>query len=90
MFIKSFMKISVIPIALSLILIGRFLISHFTRHHGGHIQSLIIASVGLIMGFIIIMIGLLGDIISANRKLSEEILYRLKKDSLGRSGKKEG
>jgi len=31
------------------------------------------------------MIGLLGDIMSANRKLNEEMLYRLRKESLDKS-----
>jgi len=45
---------------------------------------LIIAAVGFIIGFVIIVIGLLGDVISANRKLNEEVLYRLKKRELGK------
>jgi hypothetical protein len=52
---------------------------------GGHVQSLIIAAIGLIVGILIIMIGLLGDIMSANRKLNEEMLYRLRKESLDKS-----
>ncbi|MFC1808254.1 glycosyltransferase family 2 protein [Candidatus Omnitrophota bacterium] len=79
---KSFVRIGLIPIFLSLILFGRFFIHHFTRSYGGHVQSLIIAAIGIIIGGVIIMIGLLGDVISANRKLNEEVLYRLKKDSL--------
>lgn len=83
--LRSFFKIGLIPISLSLILMARFLISHFTRLHGGHIQSLIIAAVCMIIGILIMMIGLLGDIMSANRKLNEEILYRLKKESFDKS-----
>ncbi|MBU1084109.1 MAG: glycosyltransferase family 2 protein [Candidatus Omnitrophota bacterium] len=85
--LKSFIKISLVPISLSVVLITRFLIAHFTRHQGGHVQSLVIAAAGLILGFIIIMIGLLGDLISANRKLNEEILYRLKKNALNSKGR---
>jgi hypothetical protein len=48
----------------------------------GHIQSVIIAAVFLIIGFFLLMIGLLADVIAANRKLQEETLYRIKKDSL--------
>jgi len=83
--LKSFFKIGLIPISFSIILIIRFLISHYTRMHGGHVQSLIIAAIGLIVGILIIMIGLLGDIMSANRKLNEEMLYRLRKESLDKS-----
>ena len=80
--LKSFVKIGVIPILFSMVLIVRFFIAHFVRTHGGHVQSLIIAAIGFIVGIIIIMIGFLGEIISANRKLNEEILYRYKKDTL--------
>ena len=83
--LRSFFKIGLVPISISTILIIRFLISHFTRLQGGHVQSLIIAAIGLIVGILIIMIGLLGDIMSANRKLNEEMLYRLRKESLDKS-----
>jgi len=83
--LKSFFKIGLIPVSFSIILIIRFLTSHYTRMHGGHVQSLIIASIGIIIGILIMMIGLLGDIMSANRKLNEEILYRLKKESFDKT-----
>lgn len=77
--LKTFLKISALPILAGLVLVGRFFILYFTQGYSGHIQSLIIAAILLITGFGIITIGLLGDIISANRKINEEILYRLKK-----------
>jgi glycosyltransferase involved in cell wall biosynthesis len=77
--LKSFFVLGLLPLGAGLLLILRFLIDHFTRIHGGHVQSLIVAAVLILAGFGTIMIGLLGDIISANRKIGEEILYRLKK-----------
>jgi hypothetical protein len=77
--LKSFFVLGLLPLGAGLLLILRFLIYHFTRIHGGHVQSLIVAAVLILAGFGTIMIGLLGDIISANRKIGEEILYRLKK-----------
>ncbi len=47
-----------------------------------HIQSLIVAAVLFIIGFQIMVIGLLADIISANRLLLEDILFRVKKMEL--------
>ncbi|MFH1868839.1 MAG: glycosyltransferase family 2 protein [Candidatus Omnitrophota bacterium] len=82
--LKTFSRIGIIPVLLGLMLVVRFLIAHFTLPYGGRIQSLIIATIGIIMGLGIIMIGLLGDVISANRRLNEEILYRIKKDKLGK------
>jgi glycosyltransferase involved in cell wall biosynthesis len=44
----------------------------------GHIQSLILSAVLMIVGFQVVLIGLLADVISANRKLLEDILYRVR------------
>jgi glycosyltransferase involved in cell wall biosynthesis len=44
----------------------------------GHIQSLILAAVLMILGFQVVLIGLLADVISANRKLLEELVYRVR------------
>jgi glycosyltransferase involved in cell wall biosynthesis len=58
----------------------RFLIRAFILGHGtGNIQSLILAAIFLIVGFQILLIGLVADLISFNRKILEEILYRIKK-----------
>lgn len=57
----------------------RFLFFFFQGTGGGHVQSLILASVLLIMGFQTVIIGLQADIIAANRKLLEDIQYRIRK-----------
>jgi glycosyltransferase involved in cell wall biosynthesis len=44
----------------------------------GHIQSLILAAVLMIIGMFIVLIGLLADLISANRKLLEDLVYRVR------------
>ncbi|MFC1850613.1 glycosyltransferase family 2 protein [candidate division CSSED10-310 bacterium] len=44
----------------------------------GHTQSLILGAVLIMLGFQNFMIGLVGDIISANRKLLEDALLRIK------------
>lgn len=51
----------------------------------GHIQSLILSAIFLIIGFQIMLIGLLADLISANRRLMEDTLYRVKKLDLDRA-----
>ncbi len=61
----------------------RFLYFYFASSRvGGHIQSLILAAVLLIIGFQIFLIGLVADLIATNRKFQEDILYRLKKQKL--------
>jgi glycosyltransferase involved in cell wall biosynthesis len=44
----------------------------------GHIQSLILAAVLMIVGMFIVLIGLVADLISANRKLLEDLIYRVR------------
>jgi glycosyltransferase involved in cell wall biosynthesis len=45
----------------------------------GHVQSLILAAILIIVGFQVLLIGLLADLLSCNRKLLEELLYRARK-----------
>ena len=44
----------------------------------GHVQSLVVASVAMIVGFLVIMFGLIADRIGGNRRLMDEILYRIR------------
>ncbi len=65
------------------ILIGcRFLFYYFTSNGAGRIQSLILAAVLMIVGFMLIVVGIVSDLISANRRLIEEVLLRVKKIEL--------
>jgi glycosyltransferase involved in cell wall biosynthesis len=57
----------------------RFLYLYSTGHRIGHVQSLILAAILLIVGFQVLMIGLLADLLSCNRKLLEELIYRVRK-----------
>ena len=50
----------------------------------GHIQSLILSAILLIVGFQIIMMGIAAELISVNRQLLEDIQVRIKKDELGK------
>lgn len=65
-------------------LIGvRFLFFFFHGNGSGHIQSLILATMMIIIGSQTFVTGLQADIISANRKLLEDIQFRVKKLELG-------
>jgi len=46
---------------------------------GGNVQSLVIASMLVIMGVQFIVAGLQADIIAANRKIMEDVQYRVRK-----------
>ena len=65
------------------VLIGcRFIFYYLMGSGGGKIQSLILATALLIIGFQILIVGLLADLISANRRLIEDTLLRIKKMEL--------
>ncbi|MCD8105758.1 MAG: glycosyltransferase family 2 protein [Lachnospiraceae bacterium] len=57
----------------------RFLTHFFGGGGGGHIQSLILSSMMIILGVMTFVVGLQGDIISANRKILEDIQYHVRK-----------
>ena len=65
----------------------RFLYYYYFVDGGmGHIQSLILSAVLMILGFQVLLIGLLADVISANRKLLEDIVYRVRSLELPERG----
>lgn len=57
----------------------RFLYFYFTGAGDGHIQSLVIGGVFLLMGFMAFLIGLIADLINFNRQLIEMTLERVRK-----------
>lgn len=57
----------------------RFLVYMLMGNGNGHIQSLILASMLIMLGFMTLVVGLLADVISANRKLLEDIQKRVRK-----------
>lgn len=79
---KPLMFFTTIGSILSLCGVGigiRFLFFYFGGTGAGHIQSLILASMMIILGVMTIIVGLQGDIIAANRKLLEDIQYHVRK-----------
>lgn len=57
----------------------RFLVYLCMGAGAGHIQSLILASTLLMMGFMTVIIGLQADVIAGNRKLLKDIQYHVRK-----------
>ncbi len=60
----------------------RFLYYYLTGTGLGHLQSLILSAVLMIVGFQVLLIGLVADVMSGHRKLTEDLLYRVKKIEL--------
>lgn len=80
-----FMSIGLVLMLFGAILGLRFLILMLMGEGDGHVQSLILTAILIMMGFQTITIGLLGDTISANRKLLEDVQYRVRKMECGKS-----
>ncbi len=60
----------------------RFVFEYFAGEGHGHIQSLILASVLVIVGFQTMLIGLVADVIASSRSLLEDTLVRVREMEL--------
>lgn len=81
--LKFFMTIGTILMLAGAALGIRFLILLGMGEGDGHIQSLILTAIFIMMGFQTITIGLLGDTIASNRKILEDVQYRVRKMECG-------
>ena len=77
--LRIFTVISLIMLLIGTAIGGRFVYFYITGEGGGMVQSLILAAVFLIVGFITFLIGLIADLVSFNRKILEEVLVRLRR-----------
>jgi len=86
--LKMFSFIGGIVFSIGFLVAIRFLYFYFAGHGSGHIQSLILSGVLMMIGFQVIMIGLVADLIGGLRRLTEDALYRIKKVELSMADKK--
>jgi glycosyltransferase involved in cell wall biosynthesis len=80
--LRVFTTIGVLLLTAGVLIGVRFLIAYFTQGSAGHIQSLILSAVLLIAGFQTLLIGLVADLIGANRKIMEEVLVRVRASNI--------
>lgn len=57
----------------------RFLYHYFSGNGDGHIQSVIFASLCILLGALLWMLGIIAELISTNRKLLERINWRMQR-----------
>lgn len=76
---KFFATLGAIVFALGMALGLRYLFYLATGSGDGHVQSLILSSTLMMLGFMTVGLGLLGDLIATNRKMMEDIQVRVKK-----------
>jgi len=74
--LKVFLSAALLPFLVGLALFARFFIYYLMGQGGGKVQSLLLGVVLFLVGGFLVTIGILSDMITANRKLLEEILRR--------------
>jgi glycosyltransferase involved in cell wall biosynthesis len=80
--LKVFTYIGLTVFGAGFILGLRLVYYYFQYEAGRHIPSAIAAAVLMLLGFQILVIGLLADVISGTRKLLEDLLYRVRRMEL--------
>ena len=76
---KTFSRIGSFIFLIGAFFYLRYLWFYFLGRSGGHIQSLLLGVTLTIIGVLIIILGFIADLIATNRRIDEEILYKLKK-----------
>lgn len=77
--LRFFTTIGIISILIGVLIGIRFLVFFFHGAGNGNVQSLILASMLIIIGVQTIIVGLQADLIAANRKLLQDIQYKVRK-----------
>ncbi|MDF3054376.1 MAG: wcaA [Gammaproteobacteria bacterium] len=76
---RFFGTIGVVLFSIGFLIGVRFIWKYLTGDGEGHIQSLILASVLMCMGFQALLTAFVADLLSANRKLLEDIRFKAAK-----------
>ncbi len=83
--LRIFLVLGFIPIGLGSALLIRFLWFYLTGNSpAGHIQSLILAVILVVIGALIWLAGIIADLTAVNRRLLEEMVERQRIDGPGR------
>ena len=80
--LRVFVLLGTLLMVLGLIPIVRFLIFYLTGDGDGHIQSLVLGSVLVLMGFASFLAGMVADLMNFNRQLIELTLEKVRKIEL--------
>ena len=77
--LRFFITLGSIPLLLGFILGVRYLVFIAQGTAAGHIQSLILASILIMIGFMTYVMGILADTIAATRKILEDVQYHARR-----------
>lgn len=81
---RFFLSIGLAFLSVGMIFIFRYFYYLLFVSGAGHVQSVILAGVLIGIGFQMFLVAFLADLQGVNRKLLEEIQYRLRKQDLGK------
>ena len=77
--LKFFAMVGTVPFLAGIALGIRFLILSDLGETGGHVQSLILSTILILMGFITYVIGLVSDILAKERAILEDAQYHIRR-----------
>jgi glycosyltransferase involved in cell wall biosynthesis len=82
--LRTFFYLSVPFFAVGVVLLGRFAYFYLVgeRGVGRFLQSLFVGGTAVVIGVLIVILGILADLSATNRRLTEEMLYQLRKREL--------
>jgi glycosyltransferase involved in cell wall biosynthesis len=83
--LKVFSYIGGTIVLVGLLISLRFLYYYLTGSGMGKLQSLILSAVLMIVGFQVLLIGLVADLISGSRKILEDVQYRVRRLEVDRA-----
>ena len=83
--LKFLGTIGVVLFVIGFMISLRFAILLLMGDAGMHIQSLILSSLLMMLGVIVFVCGIIADTVSVNRKILEDIQYRIKKLETGKN-----
>ena len=86
---KVFMALGGLMTAAGVAIGLRYLILYYGRE-AGHLQSVILSAILIIVGFQVGLIGLIADLIAFNRKILEEVVLRLRQLELSQTETENG
>jgi len=77
---RFFIFIGMCLLSIGLLIGFRFLWYYLTGEGGGHVQSLILSSILIGIGFQTILIAFIADLLNVNRRLLEDLQYKSRKN----------
>jgi len=73
--LRTFLLDAIPPLSLGGLLCLRFMYYRWLGDGAGHVQSLLLATILLILSFLMVVLGVLADLISTNRRLIQEAIF---------------